>query len=55
MHEPLFEDGTMADDNERCYEEVQIPAGADQFPEGKGVILNYDCGCSSLFLALFGR
>ena len=48
---PEFEDSyyDFVEDDERNYEEIRVAPNPVISTEGHGIILMYDCGCSSLF------
>ena len=49
------EENYWQDEEERCYEETRIAAHEKLGQDAYGVILNYDCGCSSLFWVYLGE
>ena len=50
-----FPDVEFNDDDDRCYEEVKIAAHEKLGKDAYGMILKYDCGCSSLFWLYLGE
>ena len=48
-------DYEFTNDDERNYEEIRVAANPIVSKDGSGIILMYDCGCSSLFWITCGE